>query len=94
MPDGAELLASSTPFGQQAMRYGQSAFAFQFHGEVTPAAFHRWQDSCEHLYPMPGAQTRELQDQLMAQHDPVQHRWFMQFLDEFLGDAIDASQAA
>ena len=43
VPDGAELLASSGLFGQQAMKYGNSTFAFQFHAEVTPTGFRRWQ---------------------------------------------------
>ena len=41
IPHGAERLAESETFPNQAMRYGQNTFAFQFHAEVTPTAFRR-----------------------------------------------------
>ncbi len=90
IPDGGELLASSELFGQQAMKYGDSTFAFQFHAEVTPAGFGRWQHVNHNMYGKPGAQTREEQNALMDKYDPTQHQWIMQFQEKFFAGAIDA----
>ncbi len=88
LPAGAERLASSELFPQQAMRYGRSAYAFQFHAEVTPAGFRRWQDADWAAYGKPHAQSREEQDRLQVQHDAAQGRWFEGFLDDFFGPAL------
>ena len=86
IPDGAELLASTAAFPNQAMRYGATTFGFQFHAEVTRSGFHRWQDAPWASFGKPGAQTREQQDRLGAEHDQTQHDWFMGFLDRLFGD--------
>lgn len=89
LPDGAELLAGSEAFPRQAMRYGDRVFAFQFHPEVTPTGFKRWQKADWAYYGKPGAQTREEQDALAAVHDGIQHLWFMGFLESLFGNAFD-----
>lgn len=90
IPPGAELLAGSALFGQQAFRYGETTFGLQFHAEVTPDGFRRWQDAPWARYGRPGVQTREEQDRLMAAHDKAQHDWFMGFLERLFGDAARA----
>ena len=85
IPHGAERLAESETFPNQAMRYGDTTFAFQFHAEVTRPAFKRWQDADWAHYGRPGAQTREEQDKLGAKHDAAQHEWFMGFMDRLFG---------
>ncbi len=85
IPQGADLLAYSDLFAHQAFRYGERTFGFQFHPEVTREGFRRWQEEDWAGYGKPGAQTREQQDTLAGEHDPAQHRWFMGFLNEFLG---------
>ncbi|HET6159156.1 MAG TPA: hypothetical protein VFE34_12470 [Dongiaceae bacterium] len=87
LPAGADLLASSPMFAHQAFRYGSATFGFQFHPEVTPAGFRRWQQSDWTAYGKPGAQSRAQQDEAMALHDPRQHAWFMGFLDRLFGSA-------
>lgn len=84
-PTGAENLASSDLFPQQAFRYGDTTFGFQFHAEVTKTGFREWQNRDWASYGKPGAQTREQQDRLMELHDDTQHEWFMGFLDGFIG---------
>ena len=42
LPDGAELLASSPTYPNQAFRYGESAYGVQFHIEVTDAMAAEW----------------------------------------------------
>lgn len=81
IPHGAERLASSATFPNQAMRAGRNAWAFQFHPEVTEPVFRRWQNSDWGLFGKPGAQTREEQDVLLRHHDPVMGQWFDSFLD-------------
>ena len=90
IPAGAELLASSRLFTNQAFRYGPDAFAFQFHPEVTVEGFRRWQRSEWAGFGRPGAQPRAEQDALMAQHDASQHAWFIGFLDVFFGRSLPA----
>ena len=87
VPAGADLLASSPLFAHQAFRYGAATFGFQFHAEVTPAGFRRWQQSDWAAYGKPGAQSRAQQDDAMARHDRRQHEWFMGFLDQLFGAA-------
>lgn len=93
VPDGGELLAYSDLFGQQAMKYGNNTFAFQFHPEVTPAGFSIWQQRNIDMYGMPGAQTREQQNILMDRYDAVQQQWFVQFQKTFFAQAIDEMSA-
>jgi len=85
IPAGAERLAESDGWPNQAMRYGDRTFAFQFHAEVTPTGFRRWQERSGSYFGKPGAQTRDDQNRLQALHDGAQHRWFMGFLDRLFG---------
>lgn len=89
IPAGAERLASSALFPNQAMRYGRRTYAFQFHAEVTPTGFRRWQESDWAAYGKPGAQSRTDQDRRMAEHDAEQHHWFMGFLDALFADVVE-----
>lgn len=93
IPAGAERLAGSALFANQAFRYGATTFGFQFHAEVTPAGFCRWQDSAWAGFGKPGVQPRTEQDAAMARHDRLQHEWFMGFLDRLFGDAVTRATA-
>ena len=93
LPPGAELLASSAAFRHQAMRHGP-ALAFQFHAEVTPAGFRRWQAAPWAPWDRPGAQDRATQDRLMAAHDTRQAAWFEGVLAAHFGPALAAARAA
>ena len=42
IPDGAARLASSALYPNQAFRYGQNAYAFQFHIEVQKTMIYEW----------------------------------------------------
>jgi GMP synthase-like glutamine amidotransferase len=42
IPEGAERLASSDLFSNQAFRYGKRAYAFQFHIEVEKESVYEW----------------------------------------------------
>jgi GMP synthase (glutamine-hydrolysing) len=88
IPPGATHLAGSALFPNQAFRHGEMVYGFQFHAEVTPQGFRRWQDAPWARYGKPGAQTRHEQDHLMSAHDKAQHDWFMGFLDRLFGPAM------
>lgn len=81
IPAGAERLAYSRAYPNQAFRYGASTYALQFHPECTIAGFRRWQEAPWAPYGKTGVQTRAEQDRLAALHDPRQDRWFRGFLD-------------
>ncbi|WP_256750672.1 glutamine amidotransferase [Mesorhizobium sp. Mes31] len=80
LPEGAEHLASSALFPNQAFRIGDKIYGLQFHAEVTPTGFGRVQNRPGANYGKPGAQTREEQDRLMSLHDAAQAAWFHGFL--------------
>ncbi|TPK79516.1 glutamine amidotransferase [Mesorhizobium sp. B2-3-14] len=80
LPEGAQHLASSASFPNQAFRIGDKIYGLQFHAEVTRTGFRRVQDRPTANYDKPGAQTREEQDRLMSLHDAAQAAWFNGFL--------------
>lgn len=80
LPDQVTHLASSETYANQAFRYGDKVYGVQFHPECTADIFRRWQQSEHAAYGQPGAQSREEQDRLMAQHDAAQGQWFTAFL--------------
>lgn len=84
VPDGAVLLAASDAYPTQAYRYGASTYALQFHPEITPTGFRRWQDSDGAPWGKPGVQSREEQDSLQATHDPAQAAWIEGFIDHLM----------
>ena len=93
IPEGAERLSYSAKFGQQAYKYGDTTFGIQFHPEVTKNSFRRWQDAAWAREVKPGAQTREEQNKLMDEHDRAIHEWFMNFLDNLFGDALEKARS-
>jgi GMP synthase (glutamine-hydrolysing) len=86
IPAGGEHLASSELYPNQAFRYGDRTYAFQFHPEVTIEGFRRWQTLLQAAYGRPGVQSREEQDRLMLAHDATQAAWFYGFLGKLFGN--------
>ncbi len=92
LPAGATLLARSALYAHQAFRYGRATYGFQFHAEVTPAIFRRWQtDHAPRYAGKPGVQPKDEQDRSIEQHDPAQHAWFTGFLDRLFGVGVAAA---
>jgi GMP synthase (glutamine-hydrolysing) len=87
IPPGAVRLAGSALFPNQAFRYGDKVFGFQFHPEVTAEIFRRWQDADWAHFDKPGAQDRSTQDRIMARHDGSLDRWFNAVLERLFGRA-------
>lgn len=87
LPAGADLLASSERFPQQAYRYGSQAFGVQFHPEVNQRILETWLvKGADHLN-FPGAQSAAEQRKGHAQHDAALDRWTDEFLEGWLGKA-------
>lgn len=85
IPNGAERLASSDLFENQAFRYGSCVYGLQFHAEVTIDGFRRWQAAPSAYHGRPGAQSREEQNAKMQQHDGPQAAWVFSFLAKLFG---------
>lgn len=88
IPAGASRLATSVSFENQAFSYGPRALGLQFHAEVTPHGFRRWQEAAWAPYGKPSAQSREEQNKLMAEHDAAQAAWFQSLLERFFGEVL------
>ncbi|MGH6927703.1 MAG: type 1 glutamine amidotransferase, partial [Dongiaceae bacterium] len=58
LPAGATLLATSALYTHQAFRHGRAAYGLQFHAEVTPAIFRRWQTDHARATPASPASSR------------------------------------
>ena len=82
LPKGAVLLATGENFVNQAFRFKDKVFGFQFHPEVTSSIFQRWQNSDWAYFDKKGAQTREEQCAIMDDADKIQADWFREFLEK------------
>ena len=87
LPTGAERLASSDLFPNQAARFAPGVYGFQFHAEQTIEGFRRWQAEKPGVYGQPGVQEKEEQTRLMHLHDAAQAEWFYGFLGTLFGGA-------
>ncbi len=88
IPRGAESLATgSGSFENQAYRYGGTAYAIQFHPEVTLAMMHRWTVRAAHRFVLPNVRPRETHFSDRLLHDPAVDAWLDSFLDHWLQSA-------
>jgi GMP synthase (glutamine-hydrolysing) len=85
LPAGAVHLASSEIFPNQAFRIGDKTYGLQFHAEQGPVGFRRWQERLGAPYGTLGAQDRDEQDRLMAEHHAAQLAWFSGFVTRLFG---------
>jgi len=90
LPKGATLLADGDEFPVQAFRYGPSAYAIQFHPEVTYAMMCRWTTLAGDRMIAPGAKTRDFHLDGWFQYDAAVARWIERFLRLWVaGDAAE-----
>jgi GMP synthase (glutamine-hydrolysing) len=81
LPRGAKLLATGDVYPNQAFRYGENAWAVQFHAELTRAMMHRWVVHGAHRFVLPNAQQgREHLEGRMIFDAPLR-AWLSDFLD-------------
>lgn len=93
LPTGAVLLAEGDCFPHQAFRYGKSAFAFQFHSELTHHMMCRWTTRGAARLEMPNAKPRHehFDDRLV--HDGKTRAWLGEFLDLWTGTLVPGTNA-
>lgn len=94
LADGAKLLAEGDIFPNQAFSFGPSAFAIQFHIELTTAMVGRWTGRMGERTKAPGAQA--ITDHLTgrALHDWKTARFLEAFIDKWLAsDSRDLAPA-
>jgi GMP synthase (glutamine-hydrolysing) len=87
LPNGAELLATSNTYPNQAFRYGEKTYAFQFHTELTLAMLCKWTVKGAHRMVLPGAQNRKQQLDGRMLYDPPVSKFLDDFLDLWIGTA-------
>lgn len=86
IPDGATHLAENDAFRGQAFRWGEHAWAIEFHPEMTLDMVHRWctSENGSRKLSLPGAQSYEAQIRDFQRHAPRTDAWLSRFLDRFL----------
>lgn len=84
LPAGARLLAQGEAYPNQAFSYGDNAFAFQFHPELTLAMMHRWTVRGAARLKLPGARPRASHFAERRIYDASVRDWFATFLDRWL----------
>ena len=100
LPPGAVMLAQGDEhFPVQAFRYGPSAFAIQFHPEVTHAMMCRWTIRGQARFELPGAKGRAAHFADRPVYDYSIRTWLSGFLHHWLargtsreGDVTSAKQ--
>lgn len=87
LPDGATLLAQSPSYPNQAFRYGENAWAVQFHAELTQVMMQRWIVRGQERFSLPGAQLgmQHLKGRLL--YDAALLAWLKNFLNLVFGPA-------
>jgi GMP synthase (glutamine-hydrolysing) len=87
LPSGAELLAEGDSFPVQAFRVG-SAYALQFHPDVTHATICLWTTRGHDRTLLPGAKPRAAHFADRAVHDPAGRAWLAAFLNHWMGERM------
>jgi GMP synthase (glutamine-hydrolysing) len=94
IPAGAELLASTELYENQAFRYGATAFGLQFHPEASYRSLRRWIERRGERNFAGGAHPPERQLADHARYDEALGRWFTGFLENWVAPALVKSAAA
>ncbi len=84
LPHGATLLARGEVFENQAFRLGESAYALQFHPEVTPKIMANWMRESQASLSAPGACPKAIQHEDAKRHNGAIDAWLDRFLDRCL----------
>ncbi len=87
LPQDATLLATGDEYPHQAFKYGDNAWAVQFHSEVTTWMMNRWTIKAAHRLALPGAKSRKQQFDDRPVYDPQVRKWLSEFLEKWVGSA-------
>jgi len=91
LPRGAKLLATGDVYPNQAFRYGENAWAVQFHAELTRAMMHRWVVHGAHRFVLPNAQQGREHLEGRMNFDAPLKAWLSDFLDRIFDQDQRAS---
>ena len=94
IPAGAQRLASSKLYENQAFRYGEKAFGLQFHPEASRDSLQRWISRRGKRNHASGAHPPEHQLADHAKYDAKLGQWFHGFLEKWIAPALEKSKAA
>ena len=78
------MLAEGDSFPVQAFSYGGTAYALQFHMDVTHATMCRWTTRGHERMTLPNAKPRESHFEGRLMHDPACRAWLSEFIDHWL----------
>jgi GMP synthase (glutamine-hydrolysing) len=81
------MLAEGNSFPVQAFSYGGSAYALQFHMDVTHATMCRWTTRGHERMSLPNAKPRESHFEGRLMHDDACRAWLAEFIDHWLKPA-------
>jgi GMP synthase (glutamine-hydrolysing) len=84
LPADSVLLAEGDLFPVQAFSHNDTAYALQFHMDVTHATMCRWTTRGHARMEMPGAKPREAHFEGRLLHDPSCKTWLTHFVDHWL----------
>jgi GMP synthase (glutamine-hydrolysing) len=86
VPESCQLLATGGGhFPHQAISYGERAFGFQFHPEITTQLIKRWHNDAGDIYHgVPGADSQKKQIEDEARYQPAVNDWLSGFLTSWL----------
>ncbi len=85
LPADATLLATGDEYPNQAFRYGENAYAVQFHAELTTWMMNRWTTLGAYRFNLNGAQERHHHFRGRALYDGAVKQWLEDFLDLWIG---------
>jgi GMP synthase (glutamine-hydrolysing) len=94
LPCEATLLAEGDSFPVQAFSYGGSAYALQFHMDVTHATMCRWTTRGHERMSMPNAKPRDAHFEGRLMHDAACRAWLTAFIDHWLKPAATQTRRA
>ena len=87
LPKDATLLATADEYPNQAFKYGDNAYAVQFHAELTTWMMNRWTTLGAHRFNLNGAQDRAQHFHGRSLYDHAVKKWLDDFLDLWIGPA-------
>jgi GMP synthase (glutamine-hydrolysing) len=94
LPNGTELLAEGDCFPVQAFSLFGTAFALQFHMDVTHAMMCRWTTRGHERMTLPNAQQRHQHFEGRILHDAACKAWLSDFMDHWLNPRAPAAPRA
>jgi GMP synthase (glutamine-hydrolysing) len=94
LPASAALLAEGDSFPVQAFSYGGTAFALQFHVDVTHATMCRWTTRGHERMSLPNAKPRQAHFEDRLLHDSACKAWLAAFIDRWLETGAGSANGA